>query len=255
MRPCSLSKDNRLIAEIRPVEAGDVDRGILEAEVAHNVGAHFRRCRRCQCDGERPAQLLSHLAKAQIFRAKIVSPLADAVRLVDGQQRQLASGDDGEKARRAEALRRDVEESAEALAQLRHCRKLLIPALAAREHPGRNAQRAHLPHLVGHQRNQRRDDQREPAQCSRRQLVAEALARSGRHHNKRVAIGEHVVDDLALLRAKLFEPEDRSQDGIGIVHARTLTLTALEPHSTFLSLSGAFCWRKQTAPLKQKKLE
>ncbi len=89
-----LGKDNRLIAEVRAVEAGNVDRGIFQFEIAHDVGAHLRRCRRGQRNSQRIAQLLAHLAKAQILRAEIVSPLADAVRLVDGQQRQLALGDD-----------------------------------------------------------------------------------------------------------------------------------------------------------------
>ncbi len=176
------------------------------------------RCRRRQRNGQRLAQLLAHLAKAQILGAEIVSPLADAVRLVDGQQRQLALGDDREKSRRAEPLRRHVEQSAESVAQPRHRLALLIPALPAAQHHRRNAQRAQLPHLVGHQRNQRRDDQRESAQRDGRQLIAEALARAGRHHHQRVAAGQHVVHNFALLQTELFESEDRGQDGINIAH-------------------------------------
>src|SRR5262249_15194986 len=52
--------------------------------------------------------------------------------------------------------------------------------------------------LVLHQRDQRGDDQGQPLQHHRRQLVAEALAGAGGHHHDDVAPGEHGVHHLGL---------------------------------------------------------
>ena len=71
----------------------------------------------------------------------------------------------------------------------------------------RDAPGLELLHLVLHQRDERRDDQRQPLQHHRRQLVAEALARAGGHHHHHVAPGEHRVHHLGLARPEGGESE------------------------------------------------
>lgn len=61
--------------------------------------------------------------------------------------------------------------------------------------------------LVVHQRDERRDDERDALADEARQLVQEGLAASGGHDDEAVAAGERGVDDLALQGAELVDVE------------------------------------------------
>ena len=65
--------------------------------------------------------------------------------------------------------------------------------------------------LVLHQRDQRRDDERDAGQQERGQLVAQRLARAGRHHRERRAARQHVRDDGFLALAQGPDPEGPAQ--------------------------------------------
>ena len=65
--------------------------------------------------------------------------------------------------------------------------------------------------LIAHQRDERRDDDREPVERQPWQLVAERLARAGRHHDERVAAGEGRLDGLLLPGAERLVPEQALQ--------------------------------------------
>ena len=67
--------------------------------------------------------------------------------------------------------------------------------------------------LILHERDQRRDDERDARGEQRRQLVAERLARAGRHHREHVAAGQDRLDGLALPRPELGEAEQLPQIG------------------------------------------
>ncbi len=74
------------VADIGPVEAGDVDRGVAEPEprthVVARLGVGRRRAGHDGYAGEEAAQL----PQLHVLGAEVVTPLADAVRLVDGEQ-------------------------------------------------------------------------------------------------------------------------------------------------------------------------
>ncbi len=72
----------------------------------------------------------------------------------------------------------------------------------------RDPEAPHLLDLVAHQRDQRRDDQRQPAVDDRRKLVAERLAASGRHHREDILAGKHGGDDLGLAGTEGVVAED-----------------------------------------------
>ena len=74
-----------------------------------------------------------------------------------------------------------------------------------------DAEAPHLLDLVAHQRDQRRDDERQPAVEHRGQLVAERLAAAGRHDGEDVLAGEHRRDDLRLAGAETVVAEDGLQ--------------------------------------------
>ena len=71
-------------------------------------------------------------------------------------------------------------------------------------------------HLVVHQRDQRRDDDRGAGTAQRRHLIADALAATGRHQHKGVAASHHMVDCRILLAAKAGKTENLAQHLRGI---------------------------------------
>ena len=74
------------IGEVGPVEVADEHQRIAQRELLGDVAPHLRRRRgRVGVDrglGERLAQI----AKLPVLRAEVVAPVADAVRLVDGER-------------------------------------------------------------------------------------------------------------------------------------------------------------------------
>ena len=74
---------------------------------------------------------------------------------------------------------------------------------AGRGHAGR----LERVHLVFHQRDERRDHDREAGAHERGQLEAERFAAAGRQHGKHVLPGERVADDFLLQRAEGTEAE------------------------------------------------
>ena len=75
------------------------------------------------------------------------------------------------------------------------------------DHRGRVAAEHQPAVLVGHQRDQRRDDHRQVRRGDAGQLVAEALAAAGGHHHEAVAAVERRLHRLALPGAELAEAE------------------------------------------------
>ena len=112
------------VADVGPVEAGDVTRRLGEAQPE----AHVVACLRVGGGGAREDrhvwEELSQLAELHVLRAEVVPPLADAVRLVDGEQgdararrgaamrarRRRARPAGARGSRRHERLGRDVQE-------------------------------------------------------------------------------------------------------------------------------------------------
>ena len=143
------------------------------------------------------------------------------MRLVDREQRDPRPRELREEALVVEALRRDVEQlqraGAEPLEDL-----ALLGRVEARVEPrgGDPAAREEVD-LILHQRDQRRDHERQPVQQQRRQLVAEALAGAGREDRERGPPGEERLDDSLLPGAEGVEAEPRGED-LERTHSRLL---------------------------------
>ena len=131
-------------------------------------------------------------------------PLAHAVRLVDDEEADVALellADAG----RPEPLRRDVEHPR--LAGERAAERLGVLGAGALRVDQLGAVAKALD-LVLHERDERRDDERQRlGVLERRQLVAERLAGAGRHDDQDVAPGHRRLDRLALPAAKAGVPE------------------------------------------------
>ena len=200
------------VADVRPVEAGDEALRLLQPELAQDVGAG-RLVGSCgERDPGHGREPLGQHRKLAVVRAEIVAPLADAMRLVDGEQRERRPLQQVQEARRGETLRRDIDEVEPALAH----RPLDARPLAAVERRV-EGRRLHpvldeRGHLVLHQRDQRRDDDRHPLPDQRRHLVAERLAGTRRHQHQRVFAPDYRVDGSALVAAERLVAEDPPED-------------------------------------------
>ena len=74
-----------------------------------------------------------------------------------------------------------------------------------------NPQLAQLLHLILHQRNERRDDHRQPRPEQGGQLVAEGFAAASRHDGQGIPSGQTALNDLFLQRPELIVAKDSFQ--------------------------------------------
>ena len=74
------------VAQIGPVEAGDIFFGIAELELVNDVVPHAFRCARCECRERAVGKMDPQAAQLAVVRTKFVSPLRDAVRFIDGEE-------------------------------------------------------------------------------------------------------------------------------------------------------------------------
>ena len=166
----------------------------------------------------RPA--LVQLRQREVVGPEVVAPLRDAVRLVDGEQRDLPAAEQRERGRHPQPLRRQVEQVDLAGEERRLGRPALVRGLRGVEEPGADAERAQGVDLVLHQRDQRRDDHTDAVADQRGDLVAQRLAAAGRHQHERVTAAADVLDDLRLVAPEGVVTEDAVQDVGGRARGR-----------------------------------
>ena len=175
----------------------------------------------------RSGKLLAQAAQLAVFGTEFVSPLGNAVRFVDGEERDRHLLEPSTTYRRAPAARAKDRAAGKLRARasritLRLLRRCVERAVEDRR---RNSHLRELRGLVLHQRNQRRDDDRGALGNHRRQLVAERLAAAGRHDHAGVASGQKAAHDALLQRAERVvspvAPQRREQVGFG-GHERTV---------------------------------
>ena len=181
------------------------------SQLLQNVGLHGGRCGGRQRHHRRGPQRWQVLPDHPVVRPEVVSPLRDAVCLVDGDQRGLALGQHLAEARHPQTLGRNEEELQVSLQIVHACLPRLRPVQAGVNPPHAEAQRRQLGSLVFHQRNQRADDQRRSSQRNRRQLIAQRLAKAGRHHQQQVAPRNRRAANRLLIRPEAGKSKDRAQ--------------------------------------------
>ena len=152
-----------------------------------------------------PGNCSARHARLAVFRAELVAPLRDAMRLVDREQRELQARQPLQRAVRQQPLRRDVEQIELLLDQVARDAARLGRIEFRMQRAGGDAELAQRRDLIVHQRDQRRDHHRGAGPAQRRHLVADALAAAGRHQHQRVAAGDDMAHHLLLLAAKARE--------------------------------------------------
>ena len=175
-----------------------VNAGVGEAELALDVVANGGSGGGGEGDGARGADALADLAETAVLGAEVVSPGGDAMGFVDDEEAGLHLLHGAEEGGRVESLGRDVEESVEAVAEFVVDETLFVGGLRTVEDVGGDSEFAEVRGLVGHERDERGDDEGESALHDGGKLEAEALAGPGGHDADDIVSGEDVFDGLAL---------------------------------------------------------
>ena len=199
------------VADVRPVEAvQELARG-TQVQALDDLAARGGIGGGGERDARHLGIALGQHRQLQVFGAEVVAPLRDAVRLVDGEQRDGERIEQRQPAFGDQPLRRHVEQVELTGAGALLHRLRLAPVQAGVQERGAHARLAQRGHLVLHQRDQRRDHHADAGTQQRRDLVAQGFAAAGGHEHQRIAAGGHVFDDGGLLSAKGGIAEDVAQ--------------------------------------------
>lgn len=205
----------------RPVEVGSVERPddlerVAKAEVGGDVVSHGRR----GAGGERQRRAVESSrdgGDAPVGWPEVVAPLADAMRLVDGDETHANSGKEVPKRVQLEPLGRDEEESDAACADPIHDAALRRHGLGPGEGLGLETDPARPLDLVLHEGDEWRDDQRQAIDEERRHLVADALASAGGKNAECIPTMENGPYELLLARPEAVVSERSTEDRSWIV--------------------------------------
>lgn len=199
------------VLDVGPVEAGHEVPGVRHAQPLGDLPVRGVRGGRGEGDAGHVRPPLPQHGQGEVVGPEVVAPLGDAVRLVDGEDGDLAAREEVQAAVQAQPLRGQVEQVELAGEELRLDRPPLVEVLRGVHEPGPHAERPQRVDLVLHQRDQRGDDHTRTGPDQGRDLVAQRLAAAGRHEHDRVAAGDHMVDDRLLLAAEGLVAEDPVQ--------------------------------------------
>ncbi|MGY3106758.1 hypothetical protein ACVWW7_003385 [Bradyrhizobium sp. LM6.9] len=140
-----------------------------------------------------------------------MTPLRDAMRLVDREQRHLRPRQQRQATRRHQPFRRDIEQVEIARDQAPLDVGGFLRGQRRVQRGGVDPGFEHAGDLVAHQRNQGRHHDTAAFAQQRRQLIAQRLAAAGRHQHQAIAAVRDVPDDLALRAAEPGQAEHRMQ--------------------------------------------
>jgi hypothetical protein len=189
------------IGEIRPIERPDQHERIPQPQLGDDVAADALGGRGGERVERRGRKIVAQTSQPPILRSEVVPPLADAVRLVDGDEPEADLLQDSPERFAAVAdqpLGRHVQQPAAALAQAREDGVALDGEQRAVQIRRLDAVDAEPVDLILHQRDERRHDQRQPATGGR---VPMRIDQGGRLKADRLAAARG-QDDHAVARAE-----------------------------------------------------
>ena len=191
---------------------------------------------------------LGQPAQHAVLGAEVVAPLADAVGLVDGHQRQRQARQPLQHGRLHQAFGREVEQVQRAR---RRSRRQMSPRAsgsvlessrsAATPDCCRAATWSAISAISGETTRPR------PRPHQRRDLVAQALAAAGRQHRQRAAPGQHLADHAGLQAAELGVAERAAQDvarGVECVLRGGSRVWGIGGHANLMRRRGQSCNRR-----------
>jgi len=189
--------------QVFPVKSGMYDFRLLQFQNPCNIRLYLLCCRSGKGGTDRTCRQLFHKHRnIQITLPEILSPLGNAMCLINGDHTHRHLLCQTEKAVRHQPFRCNVQNPA--LPLLYHLHRVIEFFLRnAAVHIRRRD--THLPeslHLIFHQRDQRRNDNGHPAEQQGRDLIADRLTGSGRHDRQHVPSGQDRIDRLLLSGAE-----------------------------------------------------
>ena len=178
---------------------------LLEAEERDDVVADFGRRSRGKGGDRRPVpRAIARVAprggvsQTPVIRAEIVTPLRNAVRLVDDEPRDRQLDEEPQKLIGRKPFGRHIQQPQSSGAGGAQHVVAAVRGQHRMQRAGSNPAAVQLVDLILHQRDERRYHERRTRQHDRRQLVGERLTRSSRHHREHVVSAEDGIDDLLL---------------------------------------------------------
>ena len=188
-----------LDGEVRPAEAVNEALPAGEPELLDDVVLNERRRGRGERDDRRGAQHRQPLAEHPVIGPEVVTPLRDAMGLVDRDEHGFAPGEHLGEAGDAQALGGD-EEEVEAAGQVVDAglpgARPIPPRMNAL---GGEALRLELGHLVLHEGDERAHDERGARAGDAGELIAERFPRAGGHDEEEVVpLGGGAADGLLI---------------------------------------------------------
>ncbi len=200
------------VADVRAIEAAEEHARRFQAQLGRDLAPGRQIGGRGQRDPGHLGPALVEHGELEIFRAEVMAPLRDAVRLVDREQRDRDLVEPGQETVGQKPLRRQVEKIELARFGLAANPALLLGRQAGVQEGRAQAELAQRHHLILHERDQRADDDRRAGPEQGGNLVAQRLAAAGGHDDQRVAAGDHTAHDRLLLAPEGAEAEDVVQE-------------------------------------------
>ena len=137
------------------------------------------------------------------------------MRFVHGEERDVDALESFDEVRAAKAFGRDIDELVTALPDACDARLLFFKVHGTVDERGGQPARLERVHLILHQRDERRDDDRHALAHQRGKLETERLAAARRHHDHGVVSVEDGFDHFALTGAERLKVEMFAEGGEG----------------------------------------
>ena len=185
-------------AESLYLHVGFLARGFAEAQLADDVGADIGGGGGRDGEDGDVGEAVERVPDVEVVGAKVVSPLADAVRLVDCEKGQFRAGDRLEECRVPESFRGNVHELVVAVRHRREAEVHFVGRDGRVEEGGGDVAFFECGDLILHQGDERRDDERRAREEKGGELVTEGLAGASRHDDDGVASVDDLLDGLVL---------------------------------------------------------
>ena len=184
-------------AESLDLHVGFLARGFAEAQLADDVGADIGGGGGRDGEDGDVGEAVERVPDVEVVGA-VMSPLADAVRLVDSEKGQFRAGDRLEEGRVPESFGGNVHELVVAVRHRREAEVHFVGRDGRVEEGGGDVAFFECGDLILHQGDERRDDERRAREEEGGELVAEGLTGAGRHDDDGVASVDDLFDGLVL---------------------------------------------------------
>ena len=198
------------VIEVRPVERAFKLQRVGDAQALLDVGAHLVGSRGGESDDRGLAYALYRGADIAVFRAEVMSPLRDTMRLVDRVKRYFDRFEEIHVVVLIQRLGSHIEQFRLPLHDIGLDlvdSRLIERRVEVVSHPLLFAHAIDHIYLVFHECYQRRDHDGCALHDERGQLVAQRLATAGRHEHKGIVASKHILDDGLLVAFELIEAE------------------------------------------------